>query len=720
MKTGDTARRHERAAFVGVLALAALLFTGCPHDSSTVSRSPLLEVTAEGNTRTAMLVGQEVGGETRPSLELRPGSRLRLRADAAGRVRFATATPGEWAAGAEILLSVERGPAGGKGVELRPGAGARWQSFEETLVVAPGDTLTLALKGAEHPVWIANPRVEQSVEPSSVALVVVILIDTLRADHTSLDGYTHATSPHLERLAADGTAFLRAYAPSSWTRPSTASLLTSLGPERHRAIGRFDLLGEEIVTWPEVAQEAGFRTVGISTNPNVLPIWGFAQGFARFVDLDSREWLNRSSRADDVFQSGIELLDEEQSPVFLYLHVMDPHHPYEPPIEAAQALYPDFSPDEPGARPRKRASAEVIASAVRRYDGEIRSTDAALGRFCDALNERGLYDDAVIVVVGDHGEEFHDHGGLYHSTSLYEEQLRVPMVIKLPGRGAGGRRISTLASIQDALPTVADALGWELPSGIQGQSLRPAIEYGRPTRDHIAASLQVDRIHAYALITDTHKLIRHLTPRPVTMFFDLEHDPGETQPQEESSAKRRLEAELDRTLAEDQAGWHLRICGGQSSRRLELSVEGVSVPPRELGLEPGDSLRRVGNRLQMVMIAGPAHRAREQRGKHVEVRVIDEDEIVFTSTRSWISLRSSAPLPALVVGEEAATWDRARNIDARDAERAASNPPLCTVAANPSVLLWYVAEQPVAAAVEPSAELRARLRELGYLRDESD
>ena len=244
MKTGDTARRHERAAFVGVLALAALLLTGCPHDSSTVSRSPLLEVTAEGNTRTVMLVGQEVGGETRPSLELRPGSRLRLRADAAGRVRFATATPGEWAAGAEILLSVERGPAGGKGVELRPGAGARWQSFEETLVVAPGDTLTLALKGAEHPVWIANPRVEQSVEPSSVALVVVILIDTLRADHTSLDGYPHATSPHLERLAADGTAFLRAYAPSSWTRPSTASLLTSLGPERHRAIGRFDLLAE--------------------------------------------------------------------------------------------------------------------------------------------------------------------------------------------------------------------------------------------------------------------------------------------------------------------------------------------------------------------------------------------------------------------------------------------------------------------------------------------
>ncbi|MBW2315486.1 MAG: sulfatase [Deltaproteobacteria bacterium] len=694
-----------------LLALLPLALAACSSEPAERERAPLVS-TADGTALT--LEGHEIARETRPAIQLEAGTKQNWQARAAGRLRFGFAPGAGAAPDSGIRVTVA-----GESSEHAVGASASWQTADPKLDVAAGDTIEFATLGPGS-VWLADPIVETPRAESTAPLVVVILIDTLRADHTSLDGYALPTSPHLDALAADGVGFLRAYAPAPWTRPSVASLLTSLDPESHRTVRRKDRLASELLTWPEVARAAGYQTVGVSTNPNILHTWGFAQGFARFIDLGAREWLKKGSESDAraVFAQALATLDSEPLPLFLYLHVLDPHHPYTPPLESVRKVYPGFRPREPGQAIAPNAPEAVVRAAVRRYDGEIRHADEALGEFLGELRTRGLYDAAAIVVTGDHGEEFRERGGQYHGHTLYEEQIHVPLVMKHPYQAPAAAPIEHLVSIMDELPTLAEAAGWPLPPEIEGRSLLSTIGGGGPIRDALTASTRLDGAHADALITADRKLIRTLAPDASTRVFDLVGDPGEQAPWYDPELQSRLERTLDHRMATRRTGWHLRVCGGRTTQTVAFAVSGAEGDPRAPSLEPDDSITRVDGALEVRVRAGARKEQRGWEATRAMELVADEDEIVLSGAALTLTPRTGSAPVRFVLGDVERPFDTATALAPDAARRASREAPACELSDAASLLVWYVPEPADTTVVEPDADLRERLQELGYMLDD--
>lgn len=283
--------------------------------------------------------------------------------------------------------------------------------------------------------------------------ILLVVVDTLRADRTGLHGARRDTTPNLDALARSGTVFLRASSQASWTLPATASLLTGLHPPAHGVTGDRPLHGS-FVTVAERARERGLATVAISANPLVGPEAGLAQGFGDFLHLP---W----ARGEALVDLAVTLLQERADRRWLaYLHFIDPHDPY----DAREPFASRFRrPDQPrGAFADPAAFRELVDSRnfgdrslacspadlddlLASYDGEIASWDHELGRLTRALDARGLLRDTVVVVTSDHGEEFLEHGRLKHGPQLFGESLHVPLVVRGPGiaRSAVDRPVET-------------------------------------------------------------------------------------------------------------------------------------------------------------------------------------------------------------------------------------------------------------------------------------
>jgi arylsulfatase A-like enzyme len=315
--------------------------------------------------------------------------------------------------------------------------------------------------------------------------VVVVLADTLRADAAG-PGRAPSATPALDRLGAAGLVFTQAVAQSSWTLQSVSSLMTGLHSRAHGALGRHDrtpgaaawgVLADGVVTWAEAAARAGITTVGVSANPLVSHGTNLAQGFETFVELpwdpEGRNWPD----GEAVNAAFLRWLGDQGGYRFVaYLHYMEPHDPYTPPAPPAPA---------PGVRPavargwiRELAnqvnwsrtatlSADEAAHLRDRYRGEVASWDDALGRLLDGLGS--VRDRTIVVVTSDHGEEFLEHGRLVHGSHLYDETVRVPLVLQGPGVPAG-RRDDQAQGI-DLFPTLARLLGVEPPAGLPGRDL---------------------------------------------------------------------------------------------------------------------------------------------------------------------------------------------------------------------------------------------------------
>lgn len=359
--------------------------------------------------------------------------------------------------------------------------------------------------------------------------IVLYVVDTVRADRLGVYGYEKPTSPRLDAFAANALVFENAYAQSSWTRPAVASMFTGLLPPAHRAVGRRSVLPEEAVTLAEILAAAGYETMGLVRNPNVGRTFGFAQGFARFRTEDRDR--------DETMLERVRLwLDERQdagAPFFLYLHAIDPHGPYDPGPEFEKM----FDAGDAPARYRtvryllelNRGEVEPDAGAAealsRLYDAEVAQNDRAFGQLLDELEARGLADDTAVIHVSDHGEEFEEHGRWEHGISLYEEVLRVPLVMRVPG--VSPRRIATPAQHIDLLPTLLGHLGVEGPV-TDGWDLLAGPRRGEARRD-VYAHLDVDVHRAAAVIRGRYKLVLPQSPSQGTepMLFDLQADPGE-------------------------------------------------------------------------------------------------------------------------------------------------------------------------------------------------
>ncbi len=347
--------------------------------------------------------------------------------------------------------------------------------------------------------------------------IVLIVIDTLRADHLGCYGYHRPTSPQIDRLAGRGVLFERANSVAPYTRPSTASILTGLYPSVHGAVTHADSIAEGIPMLAERLAAAGYLTAGVHRNGNVSDTFGFGRGFDSYLSPDKEYWrgLRKAGRSkqDPLFVSQVDdglltgkavpfLRGVESEPFFLYLHLGGAHDPYAPPRDSTSFLDRPLTTtaelfyrqpvktqrDKPTVLRQLMIGMLPLEDLDRRqivdlYDGEVTFADAQVGAVLAALAENGYGDDTLVIVTSDHGEEFWDHGGLGHGEHNFQELLHVPLVIA--GPGIERRRLETPVSLIDLTPTILDLAGVELPGDLPGRSLAAVL--GSRRRD-LAAS----------------------------------------------------------------------------------------------------------------------------------------------------------------------------------------------------------------------------------------
>jgi len=369
--------------------------------------------------------------------------------------------------------------------------------------------------------------------------IIVVLLDACRSDHLSCYGYERKTSPFLDSLAAKGTRFAECRAVAPWTAPSVASIFTGLPPHSHgvlrgvaqeRGIHGQELLDDSFVTLAETMKAAGYATFGVSGNAHVSKETGMAQGFDYFTNM----WFPQSSVLHEEIKPLKRKLQSAR-PFFLFVHYFNPHSPYvaAEPWTGQYARHPEMIRQWSGRQmeelrpqiPVMSTNRAILETLVDLYDSDINMVDDYVRRlFAEILPERK----AVVVILSDHGEGFLEHGYLGHAQSLFDEELRVPLIIVPPDGNAGGRVVSEPVSLLDIYPTLAEFAGVKAPAGIRGQSLVGAVS-GKSVPGPQQVMAEFDRGAALRCIVDNRwKLIADGTNVSARMLFNIASDPGET------------------------------------------------------------------------------------------------------------------------------------------------------------------------------------------------
>jgi arylsulfatase A-like enzyme/Flp pilus assembly protein TadD len=358
--------------------------------------------------------------------------------------------------------------------------------------------------------------------PAKPALnVVLITIDTLRADHVGCYGYKQIKTPNIDGLAADGTRFERAFAVVPVTLPSHTSMLTGTYP---MLSGMHDFSGNKLSplqpTLASVLKQAGYQTGAVIGAAVLASRFGLNQGFDFYYDHFDFSRLDEAN-LDEMERPGNVVADEaldwlaknSQKKFFLWMHLYDPHFPYHPP--------------EPYSR----------EYAAQPYDGEIAFADEQVGRLLRFLKEKGIYQNTLIVLCGDHGESLGEHGEKTHGFFIYNATMHVPLIIKLPENAAA--RVVLVAdpvTLVDLMPTVLGAVGLEIPSQVQGRSLLAAVRAGqghdgddRANRERVLyGETFMPRIHFnWSELRGSENAKYHFIDAPRPELYDLANDPGE-------------------------------------------------------------------------------------------------------------------------------------------------------------------------------------------------
>ena len=423
---------------------------------------------------------------------------------------------------------------------------------------------------------------ERAAPPPSI---IVVLVDTLRADYLGFHGFAGAISPNLDRLATESIVFDRAYSQAPWTKPAIASLFTGLEVPVHRVLthrGQYgapdepragaavetDILPPGAETLAESLSVAGYETAAFVANPWIRRAHGFAQGFAHF---DER-FVANDTPADKILDAARAWLAERDGakPFFLYLHLMDVHDPYDAPdadVEAVRSS-PSLGEDRrlertqlpPGmmagmtARRVPWVQTEAVLSLREwraRYAAGVHAFDRRFGPFVDELRESGQLDQAVLIVTSDHGEELFEHGDWAHGKNLHNHQLQIPLLVRLPHAAEAGRRVDSLAALIDVMPTVLGLAGVDVPEVVQGQDLGAQLRGDKGVqREAVFASGVKWHPERHALQSREHKLIKDVVAGGIALY-DSVGDPGEQNEIAESQPVEafQLSEALDRHLA---------------------------------------------------------------------------------------------------------------------------------------------------------------------------
>jgi arylsulfatase A-like enzyme len=411
--------------------------------------------------------------------------------------------------------------------------------------------------------------------------VILLVVDTLRADHLSCYGYHRPTSPYLDQLAAYGTRFERCASQAPWTIPSFTTIMTGLFPERHRVVGspwnvpnvREIRLDDGRPTLAEVFQLNGYTTVAVDNLHQMAshPTW-FVRGYDHYINPTGRPGLYhhhvRASQVNELFLAWVDSSSRHE-PFFAFLHYWDPHLPYNQP-DAYQGVFPvevdtDIVDLSDGRRYVPRWGYvdrldDATLRAIAAYDAEIRYLDDSLRALVQGLEARGVMDDFIVAVTGDHGESMVEHDIAFDHQQLYEPTLHVPLIIA-SSDGRPGQTFNHCVQLVDVAPTLLDLARCEPGTRFDGDSLGNAVRAGLPgpgTADgRLVHAVQNGRAPARMIRSGDQKLIvRYATDNTMAITgvarierYQLDADPYEVDERGEDAEATRLKSHLDEWLA---------------------------------------------------------------------------------------------------------------------------------------------------------------------------
>lgn len=463
-------------------------------------------------------------------LRLQRGSTLRIRTSAPGGVGVLTLRLDD---DEKVLQSVTERFRGSRRITFPMNAES---GSIVRLVLANEGESSLRLADAQLS-WQPEPKsspAKLAARPS----IVVYLVDTLRADALGAYGSSSDVSPRFDAFAREALLFEDASSQASWTRPSVASLFTGLHVSHHGVDRETRALAESHDTLAEQLAGAGYRTCAFVANHLVDVRFGFAQGFAAW----NEGGVVHDQPAADLVERGLRCAEAGRGPFFLYIHAQEPHSPYEPSASSRAIFNPEGYRGDKDTRALLRLgqlgtlAPDGLDFLKRRYKGEVRDADAAFGALVDGLRSRSLLASTLVIFTSDHGEEFREHGGTEHAKTLYQELIRVPLAVRLPGTAHPARRLSAPVELIDVMPTILSLLGLGGPSGSVGgrdrssEWLREAGLSDSPVRFAEARFELTDKLSArvarFKLIVnnDDPGLWRAATKHEL---YDLADDPGE-------------------------------------------------------------------------------------------------------------------------------------------------------------------------------------------------
>ena len=410
------------------------------------------------------------------------------------------------------------------------------------------------------------PACEQSApaakpwEPAEPVLeranVLLISIDTLRPDHLSCYGYNRNTSPRIDQLAAEGVLFENHISSTSWTLPAHAALFTSLPDSVHGCMDTDKRLADNRVTLAERFAAAGYQTAGFFSGPYLHPAFGLGQGFEHYQNctsyaaaLDSapvEKWamdggMMKSSHHDitnpTVYAAVHAWLEQHnEKPFFLFVHMWDVHFDFIPPAPYDKRFDPDYTGTITGEnfffnpRINKDMPKRDLEHLIALYDGEIAWTDEHVGKIVDNLKAKGLLDNTVIAITADHGTEFFEHRNKGHRTTLFDELIRIPLIVRYPAGLPQNTHIDMQTRLIDVGPTLLALAGCPQASDVMGHSLVPLARRNPLDFDNVAVSELFSVGHRMRSIRNLDWKLMDVMEQQARIYFDLQADPREQRP----------------------------------------------------------------------------------------------------------------------------------------------------------------------------------------------